>query len=94
MIQVIQVLPQDNYDVVIYFNNGVIKKYNVGHLVGKGVFKVLEDKKFYRENCTVLNHTLAWTLDGLYNPEQCIDLDPLVLYQEGVVVQDPLEVWA
>ena len=35
--EVVQVLPKDNYDVFVYFVDGKIKKYNVSHLVGKGI---------------------------------------------------------
>jgi len=41
--------------------------------------------------CTVLNNTLAWDLSGNYDPYNCIDLDPEVLYQESIEVKDPLE---
>ena len=40
--KVVQVYPMENYDVAVYFVDGNIKKYNVSHLVGKGVFSVLE----------------------------------------------------
>ena len=89
--QVVQVYPMENYDVAVYFADGNIKKYNVTHLVGKGVFKVLEDKEFYRNNCTVLNSTLAWTLDGSYNPYECLDIDPVTIYRQGIPIEDPLK---
>ncbi|WP_296331108.1 DUF2442 domain-containing protein [uncultured Treponema sp.] len=89
--EIVQVYPQDNYDVVLYFVDGKIKKYNVSHLVGQGVFKCLEDIDFYKNNCTVLNHTLAWTLDGKYDSSNCLDLDPYVLYNEGIEIADPLQ---
>lgn len=92
--EIVQVYPLDNYDVVLYFVDGKIKKYNVSHLVGQGVFKVLEDDDFYKKNCTVLNHTLAWTLDGKYDSYNCLDLDPDTLYNEGVEISDPLQVVA
>ena len=89
--EVVQVFPQDGYDVVLYFVDGKIKKYNVAHLVGQGVFERLKDVDFYKNNCTVLNHTLAWTLDGTYDAYNCLDLDPYVLYNDGVDVADPLQ---
>ncbi len=27
-----------------------------------------------------MNHTLAWDISGEYNPTNCIDIDPDVLY--------------
>lgn len=88
--EVVQVYPMENYDVAVYFVNGAIKKYNVSHLVGKGVFSALEDLEFYKNNCTVLNRTLAWTLDGNYDGANCLDIDPYVIYDKGVSIDDPL----
>lgn len=88
---VIQVIPKKNYKVIVYFSDGAIKECDVSHLVGKGVFSALEDEDFYRNNCTVLNHTLAWTLDGKYDGSNCLDLDPVTLYENGKPVSDPLE---
>lgn len=53
--------------------------------------KCLEDIDFYKNNCTVLNHTLAWTLDGKYDSSNCLDLDPYVLYNEGIEIAAPLQ---
>ena len=89
--RVVQAYPMNDYDVAVYFSDGNIKKYNVSHLVGKGVFECLKDKKFYVNNCTVLNNTLAWTLDGLYDPSNCIDIDPYVIFENGITISDPLE---
>lgn len=89
--QVVQVYPMKNYDVVVYFVDGNIRKYNVSHLVGNGAFKVLENEDFYLNNCTVLNNTLAWTLDGTYDPYNCLDIDPFVIYEQGIPIEDPLK---
>ena len=53
--EVVQVIPKDDYKVVVYFVDGAIKQYDVSHLVGDGVFECLRDNDFYRNNCTVLN---------------------------------------
>ena len=92
--EVVQVIPKENYKVIVYFVDGVIKEYDVSHLVGKGVFECLKDEKFYKTNCTVLNGTLAWTLDGKYNKNNCLDIDPYVIYEKGIKVSDPLLVTA
>lgn len=85
---VIQVIPMENYKVAVYFADGIIKEYDVAHLVGKGVFKNLENIDFYKNNCTVLNNTLAWTLDGKYDGENCIDIDPYVIYKNGKTIKE------
>ena len=63
----------------------------MGHLINRGgIFEALKDDKFFTERLTVLNGTAAWDLSGNYDPADCIDLDPFVLY-EAERVQDPLE---
>lgn len=90
-IQVIQVYPKDDYKIYIYFSDGRVKLFDVSDLVGKGIFKKLEDREFYLNRCTVLNNTLAWDISGNYDPGNCIDIDPVTLYNESVEVKDPLE---
>ncbi len=34
---------------------------------------------------------VAWTLDGRYDGANCLDLDPLVLYRDGIDIADPLD---
>lgn len=87
---VVQVIPKDDYQVFVYFADGIIKKYSVAHLAGNGVFACLKDKAFCKNNCTVLNGTLAWTLDGSYSRYNCIDIDPYTIYETGETVPDPL----
>ena len=91
MIQVIQVFPKDDYKIYVYFSDGRVKLYDVKPLVGKGVFKKLEDKEFYLGRCTVLNGTLAWDITGNYDPEHCIDIDPYTVYNDSMEVSDPLK---
>jgi len=91
MIEVVQVIPQNNYDLIVYFDDGKIVKYNVGHLVGKGVFKVLGDIEFYMSRCTVMNHTVAWDISGDYDQTKCLDLAPEVIYEDGMTISDPLK---
>jgi len=91
LISVLQVYPTPDYKVYIYFSDGKIKLYDVSPLLEKGVFHILKDKDFYINRCTVLNNTLAWDVTGDYDPSQCLDLDPIVLYREGIEVDDPLD---
>lgn len=54
----------------------------------KGIFSKPNNLDFYINNCTVLNRTLAWTLDGKYN---CIDIPPpCTIYEKRIDVEDPL----
>lgn len=78
--EVIQVKPHDNYTIDILFQDGKIVKYDAYPLLEKGIFQALKNKDFFLNNCTVLNHTLAWDMSGKYDPYDCIDIDPETLY--------------
>ena len=89
--QVVQALPREDYSVYAYFADGIVKKYDVSHLVGKGVFAPLTDVSWFMDRCTVMNGTVAWDVSGHFDPRECIDIDPEVIYAEGTTVSDPLE---
>ena len=91
---VIQAIPTDDYKVYIYFDDGTIRLYDASQLVTSGIFKPLADVSLFKNACTVLNNTLAWTLDGSYNEETCLDLDPFVLYETCPVVDEPEELFS
>lgn len=91
MIHVLQVYPKEDYKIYLYFSDGKVKLYDISPLLEKGIFQKLKDKDFYINRCTVLNRTLAWDLSGKYDPTNCIDLDPIVLYEKSVEVEDPLK---
>ena len=81
--EVVQVIPHDNYIVEILFQDGKTVHYDVSDLLDKGLFTLLKDEEFYRTRCTVMNHTLAWDISGEYNPYNCLDIDPDLLYSIG-----------
>lgn len=87
---IIQVLPVDDYKVYLYFVNGEVRLYDAKEIIEKGVFRILKDKKIFVDRCTVLNNTLAWDIKGNYDPYACLDLDPDLLYEKSVIVDDPL----
>lgn len=78
--KVIQVIPQDNFTVYVYFEDGKIVLYDVTPLLSKGVFTKLQDKNIFMHRCTVMNGTLAWDVTGNNDPVNCIDIDPDTLY--------------
>lgn len=89
---VIQAIPSDGKQIIVYFSDGHIKKFDMNALISQGgVFDKLRDEDFFRNRLTVLNDTAAWDLSGNHNPEDCIDIDPFSLYEEGVEVEDPLD---
>ncbi|KGN02062.1 hypothetical protein Z969_07150 [Clostridium novyi A str. 4570] len=89
MPEVIQVIPTDNFEVYVYFDDGSIHLYDARYLIKKGVFKVLQDINLFKEKCTVLNKTLAWSLDGSYDESTCLDIDPFLIYEEYPEVDEP-----
>lgn len=90
MKKVIQVVPTDDFKVYVYFDDGKIKLFNMSHLIGIGVFAPLSDIKHFKEKCTILNDTLAWDLTGKRDEFNCLDIDPLTIYKDGLDVSDPL----
>ncbi|GAA0121015.1 MAG: DUF2442 domain-containing protein [Clostridium argentinense] len=89
MPEVIQVIPTDDFTVYIYFDDGSIKLFDAKELITKGIFKNLQDIKVFKECCTVLNGTLAWDLQGNFDETNCLDVDPFVLYDECIDVDEP-----
>jgi len=81
MPEVIQAIPHDDYTVEVLFQDGKIVIYDALPLTKKGLFTALSDKDFFLSRCTIMNHTLAWDLSGNYNPEDCLDIDPDMLYE-------------
>ena len=71
--EVVQVIPQENYIVEVLFQDGKIVYFDVNHLLEKGIFSKLKNKEFYKNRCTVMNHTLAWDISGEYNPTNCVN---------------------
>lgn len=78
--EVVQVVPKENYVVEVLFQDGKIVHFDVNRLLKKGIFAKLNDKDFYKNRCTVMNHTLAWDISGEHDPTNCIDIAPDVLY--------------
>lgn len=91
---VVQVIPTKDFTVYLYFDNGSIKLYDAKEIVTKGVFKPLSDINLFMDTCTVLNKTLAWSLDKSYDKTTCLDLDSTVLYETSVNVNEPIELFS
>lgn len=74
--EVVQVVPKDDYTVLVYFLDGKIVLYDMKQNLNKKIFKVLNNPSIFSETCTVLNNTLAWVLNW-----NIIEIDPCVLYK-------------
>ena len=91
MPQVLQVLPTDNFEVYAYLNDGSVRLYDVKPLLKKDtVFEPLMDIQTFRDKLTVINHTIAWDMDGNRDSYICVDIDPLAVYEQ-MPVADPLQ---
>ena len=89
--QVLQVLPNDNYEVYAYLNDGSVRLYDVKPLIKKDtVFEPLMDLQVFKEKLTVLNNSIAWDMGGNRDQYKCIDIDPFTVYEKEPVA-DPLE---
>ena len=89
--KVLQVIPNDNYSIYVYFNDGSVRLFDVKPLIEPGtVFGPLRDIVFFKSKLTVMNGTVAWDIGDNRDPRKCIDLDPLVIFEQPPVA-DPLE---
>jgi len=92
MPKVIQAVAGDDFTVYAYFDDGAIRKADVKPLIAAGgVFAPLADETFFRERLTVLNDAVAWDISGNLDPRDCVDLDPVTVYNDCPAVPDPLE---
>ena len=90
--KVLQVYPTDDYCIYAYFNDGSVRLFDAKHLIKPGtVFEPLLDINYFKSTLSVINDTIAWDFDGTRNPRTCIDIDPLVVFEQPAVA-DPLEI--
>jgi len=82
---IVQVVPREDYSVLVYFVDGKVTCYNVSSLLEKGIFKKLQDKDIFMNRCMILNDTLAWDIAGNRDISKCIDIDPETLYMSTAV---------
>lgn len=79
-----QVIPQDDYTVVLFYDNGEIKLYDCSWIQSEpGVFEKISDISRFKKLCTVMNGTLAWDISEKRDPYSCIDICPDTVYQES-----------
>ena len=89
---VVQAVPGNDFTVYAYVSDGTVRLANIGPLIARGgVFAPLADEDVFRSRLTVLNDAVAWDLEGNRDETTCIDLDPVKMYRESPVVDDPLE---
>jgi len=82
---IVQVVPREDYSVLVYFEDGKVTCYDVSSLFDHGIFKMLKDKDIFMNRCMILNDTLAWDIAGDRDVSKCIDIDPETLYLSEIV---------
>lgn len=76
-----KVVPRDDFKVIIYYENRVIKLFDASVLLK--AYPILKDKAFFNDRCTMMNDILAWDISGTMDDTVCIDIAPEVL--EGTI---------
>ena len=90
--KVLQAVAGEDFTIYLYFSDGSVRLYDAKPLLQLGgVFEPMRDPDYFRDRLTVLNDTAAWDVSGDMDPCNCIDLDPIELYETCPVVVDPLE---
>jgi hypothetical protein len=74
MNKVVAVKPEDDYQLVIKFDNGKIKRFDMKPYLDKGVFRELKNRDYFR-NVHIAFDTVQW--------EHEQDISPDTLYIEG-----------
>ncbi|NOT46863.1 MAG: DUF2442 domain-containing protein [Acidobacteria bacterium] len=74
-----KVEPQTDYSLILTFENGERRRFDMKPYLDKGVFQKLRDVKVFREARVSFN-TVAWDDD--------IDFDPEALYAGGDPITD------
>ena len=69
------VKPTNNYELILEFENGEIKKFDVKPYLNKGIFKKLKDKEKFKKVRPFLG-SICW--------EEGQDLCPDTLYEDSM----------
>ena len=69
------VVPKDDHKLELAFTNGEVGIFDCAHLLGFGVFRELQDIRYFRR-ARVLNGTVVWPNEQ--------DICPDTLYQDSI----------
>ncbi len=89
-----QVVPKDDYKVYLYYDNGEIKLYDCSFILeNKKIYKKILNIYDFKRLCTILNKTLAFDISEEFDPCNCIDFCPDIIYNDSTkVLEDILSV--
>jgi len=89
---IVQAVPGEDFSVYAYCNDGAVRLVDVKPMIAMGgVFAPLADADTFSRCLTVLNDAVAWDLRGNRDPAECIDLDPIQVFETAPIVDDPLK---
>lgn len=74
-----KVEPQSDYTLILTFEDGKLKRFDMKPFLETGVFRLLKDKEVFR-SARVSFNTVAWDNE--------IDFDPEALYEGGLPLSD------
>ncbi len=73
-----QVIPKDDYKLLLFFTNGEKGVYDCSHLLDFGVFKELQDKNYFKL-AKAWHGTVAWPHEQ--------DICPDTLYIDSIKIK-------
>jgi len=74
---VIGVIPTNNYQLILTFENGEMRMFDMNPYLNKGIFKELQDVSKFN-TVKIDFDTVAWANEA--------DLDPEILYQDSTLL--------
>ena len=88
--EIYQAVAGEDYVVYAYLNDGGIRKFDVKPLIKQGgVFQKIKNKDVFKNTLTVLNGTVAWDIAGKRNEYECIDIDPMTIFEAPLISDIP-----
>ena len=88
--EVYQVVAGKDYKVYAYLNDGGIREFDVEPLIKQGgVFQKIKNIDVFKNTLTVLNGTVAWDVAGNRNEYECIDIDPMTIFESPLISDIP-----
>jgi hypothetical protein len=90
--EIYQAVAGNDFYVYAYCSDGNMRKVDMNPFLAKGgIFEPLRDPQVFRNTLTVIGYTVAWDLNGTRSEEDCIDVDPLYIFDCPIVPDLPDE---
>ncbi len=86
--RVTRVLPVADFCIEAQFDDGKVIRFDMKPLLDEEEYAPLRDESFFVRACTVLNGMVVWDPTGQRIEENCIEVDPLMLYDNPAINED------